>query len=388
MSVCRYRRSVLTAFAAGVLLLVTACGSSPTSTDQSSASTTTASASAAGASTVQAVAAAKAEFAKYVVAQPDITVPVLPSKPPAGKTITILTCPNPVCAQETDPAAEAARRLGWKVTALSSAQTPEAYQAALNQIVANRTDFVAITPSTPDSFIASQLAALQKAGTKVIEMSPSGSTPSAAGPVHAAVAGIPLFKASGRLMGDAVVNDAGGAANTVFIWDPSIATVIGSVKDAFTSVVTGGGGSVAVLDVSFADIGKAIPSQVVSYVQSHPNVKYLAFAVADAATGVPQALQAAGLSKQVKLISRAPSATTMSDIKSGAQWASVGEENAAGGYRAIDLFARMSLNVELGELRDTPGWHQIFTQSNLPASAGAPSTPGSPQTFLTAWHLN
>lgn len=388
MSVRRHRRSGSVALAAGVLLLMTACSSSSTSSGDSGAATTTGSSSASGGSNTQAVAAAKAEFAKYSVAQPDVTVPALPSKPPAGKTITILTCPNPVCTQETDAAAQAAKELGWKVTALSSAQTPEAYQGALNQIVASPTDFVAITPSTPDSFIASQLAALQKAGSKVIEMSPSGSTPSAQGLVQAAVAGIPLFTVSGQLMGDAIVSDANGAADTVFVWDPSIATVIGSVKDAFTRVVTSGGGSVGVLNVSFADIGKTIPGQVVSYVQSHPKVKYVAFAVADAATGVPQALAAAGLSKQVKLISRAPSAGTMTDIKSGAQWASVGEENAAGGYRAVDLFARMAMNVDLGDLRNTAGWHQIFLQSNLPAAAGAPTTPGSPQAFRTAWHLN
>lgn len=384
----RFRKCTPIAIAAGVVLLVTACGSASTSAGQSGSSTTVGSSSATQGSAVPAVAAAKAEFAKYSAAQPDIAVPALAGKPATGKTITILTCPNPVCTQETDAAAAAAKLLGWKVTALSSAQTPEAYQGALTQIVANPTDFVAITPSTPDSFISGQLTALQKAGSKVIEMSPSGSTPSAQGLVQAAVAGIPLFTFSGRLMGDAIVKDAGGAADTVFVWDPSIATVIGSVKSGMTDVVTASGGSVGVLDISFADIGKTIPGQVVSYVQSHPKVKYIAFAVADAATGVPQALAAAGLSQQVKLISRAPSAGTMADIKSGAQWASVGEENAAGGYRAVDLFARMASNVALGDLRDTAGWHQIFTHSNLPTVAGAPTAPGSPQAFLTAWHLS
>lgn len=394
MSACRVRLVSFGLLTVASVALAAGCSSSGSGKGTSSDSVSSGSGSAtsggavstAAGGTSAAVAAAKAEFSKYSAAQPAITLPVLPSKPPAGRTITILTCPNPVCTQETDAAATAARQLGWKVTGISAQQTPEAYQAALNQIVAKPTNFVAITPSTPDSFISTQLAALKKAGSKVIEMSPSGSTPSADGLVQAAVAGIPLFTASGRLMGDAVVDD-GGAADTVFVWDPSIATVVGSVKNAYTKVVTGAGGKVGVLNVSFADIGKAIPGQVVSYVQSHPKVKYIAMAVADAATGVPQALASAGLSKQVKIVSRAPSAGTMADIKSGAQWATVGEENAAGGYRAVDLFARMALNVDLGDLRDTAGWHQIYLKSNLPSGAGAPETPGSPQAFVTAWHL-
>lgn len=361
-----------------------ACGSS---SGTPAAGPTSSAAPAASGSASAVVTAAKAEYAAYLKAQAPLVIPSLPAKPPSGKTITIVSCPAPVCAQETDPAAEAAKLLGWKVTASAPQQSPENYQAALNQIVASPTDFVALTPVTPDSFISKQLAALKQAGAKVIEMSPSGSTPSADGPVQADVAGIPVFSKSGRLMGDAVVNDANGAASTLFVWDPSIATVLSSIKDSYTQVVTSAGGTVAVLDVSFANIGKTIPGQVASYIQAHPKIKYVAYAVSDAATGVPQALASAGLSGKVKMVSRAPSAATLADIKSGAQLASVGEENAAGGYRAVDLFARMAMRVDLGELRNTEGWHQIFDRSNVTDTSSAPVTPGYPDAFLTAWHL-
>ncbi|RZU74950.1 hypothetical protein EV384_3450 [Micromonospora kangleipakensis] len=47
----------------------------------------------------------------------------------------------------------------------------------------------------------------------------------------------------------------------------------------------------------------------------------------------------------------------MADVESGAQWATVHEENSAGGYRAIDQLARIAAGVDLGDLRDAVGWH-------------------------------
>jgi hypothetical protein len=339
------------------------------------------------ASTGPAVSAAKAAFQKYVAVQPSIQIPALPGKPTTGKTITIVSCPLPICAEETDPAVAAAKLLGWKVTQLETQLTPEGYQSTLNQVAANPTNFVAITPVTPDATIATQLAALKKAGSKIVMMSPSGSDPTADGPVDAAVAGPPQFELSGQLMGDAVVANADGAANTLFVWDPSVANVFGPVKEGYTQVVTGAGGQVAVLDVSNSNIGTAIPGQVTSYVQAHPDVKYIAFSLSDEAAGVPQALKAAGLSQSVKIVSRAPSATTLADIKNGSEWASVGEETAAGGYRVIDQFARMADDIALGDLMNPAGWHQIFIQSNVTETTAVPETPGFPDVFLSAWHL-
>lgn len=334
-----------------------------------------------------AVTAAKAEYEKYVAAQPDIEIPTLPGKPASGKDITVLTCPLQVCAQETEPAVEAAKKLGWNVTSLSTPLTAEGYQSAIEQIVANPTEFVAITPLLPNSFITDQLDKLKANGSKVVQMTPAGTDPSPEGPINAVVNGIPELSMSGQLMGDTVVNDAGADAKVLFVWDPQAKAVLGSVKDGFEKTVEGAGGDVADLEVATQDIGKAIPGQVVSYLQAHPDVEYLAFVLSDAAAGVPQALKSAGLSDQVKIISRAPSASTLADVKSGVQWATVGEENASNGWRVVDLFARMDAGVELGDLANPAGWHQIFVQDNITQTDSAPATPGVPDVFLKAWHL-
>jgi hypothetical protein len=293
-----------------------------------------------------------------------------------------------VCATTSKAQQASAEKLGWKVKYLTFDLTPESYKATIDQVVQDPPDLLAINALLPDSAIASQLAALQKAGTQIIETVPAGAEPKPEGPVEGVVASDPQFGQSGELMGSAVVADAGGPAKTVFVLDPALAGSLHAVTEGFTKVVTGAGGSVDQLKVNTAETGKAMPGQIVSYLQAHPDTKYLALALADYAAGVPQALKSAGLSDKVKIISRAPQASTMADIKSGAQWASVGEENTAAGWRANDLLARLAANVDPGDLRNAAGWHQIFIADNTKDTSTAPQATDFEAVFEKAWHLN
>lgn len=378
-------RRTAAGFAAAVALAVVAVALAACGGSSNSGTGTTASKSASADN--PAVASAKAEYAKYVKQQPAIDIPALPSKPPAGKTVTIETCPLPVCKSETDPAVAAAKKLGWKVTYLQSALTPASYQTTVNQILANPTQLVAITPVVPNSFIDKQLAAFGAKRVPVVEIAPAGDLPSPNGPVLAAVTGPPSFGQSGRLMGDAVVADGGAGAKAVFVWDPSLASIWSPIKDNFTRVVQGAGGSVDVLKVNQMDIGKAIPNQVVSYVQAHPDVRYVAFALDDLDTGVAQALDSAGVAGQVKILSRAPQPANLANIKAGREWLSIAEENVSAGYRAVDQLARIVMGVDLGNLRNPAGWAQILTKDNIASTSAPPTTPGYPDVFLKAWHL-
>lgn len=363
-----------------MVLAFTACGSSD-DTAGTTAKTSTAAADS------PAVATAKAEFAKYAKPQPAITLPQLPEKPPSGKTITIATCPLPVCKAETDPAKEYAEKLGWKVTYVQTDLTPASYQSTLDQILQNPTDMAAIGPVVPNSVVSKQLDALQKKGIDIVEFAPAGDRGTAEGPVLATVTGPESLAQSGRLMGSAIVADKGSAPKTLFVWDPALAPTFGSIKDAFTKEVQSAGGTVGVLNTNIGDVGKSVPTQVVSYLQSHPDVEYVAFVVADFGTGVPQALKSAGLSDQVKIISRAPQAANLENVKTGAEWAMVGEENASAGVRAIDQLARITMDQPLSdELRNPAGWAEIYTKDN-PPRGDTVTTPGYPEAFLKAWNI-
>ena len=79
-----------------------------------------------------------------------------------------------------------------------------------------------------------------------------------------------------------------------------------------------------VLNVKTSDIGTGIPKQVVSYLQKHPDTKYVVCQFGDIFTGVPQALKTAGLDSQVKLIDDAGSPVNFQYIKKGQEFATVG----------------------------------------------------------------
>jgi hypothetical protein len=360
-----------------IALAMSACG-------PNSASTGTAS----GTSISPAVAAAKATYEKYVKAQPPISIPILPTRPPTDKTIAIMTCNVPVCAGEADPEATAAKLLHWKVTFVTlTSLTPQAYLAAVNEIVQLHPNFATIVPILPDSFITTQLTELQKAGTKVVEAAGT-ITPSSAGPVEGVVAGAPQLSESGALMGDAVVANSQGDAQVAFVWDPTLANSFGPIEQSFIRVVKGAGGTVDIVDISESNVGRSVPGQIVSYVQAHPSVKFVAFALSDYLAGVPQALATAGLSGKVKIISRDPEASNMADVANGSEWAEVAEEEPAAAFRAVDLFARMAMGISPGDLANTGGWHQIFIRGNVKEVNAFPPTPGFPQAFLKAWHIS
>jgi ribose transport system substrate-binding protein len=356
-----------------------ACGSSANDSSATAAATTAQS---------PAVKAARDAITKYSGAQPAITVPPIRKPVPSGRTVAIVTCPLPVCKTETDAAANAARKIGWKVRNYVNPLTPEGYVALWNSLLQTPPDAIAYVGVLPNSIIAKQLERVQRLKIPAVGIAPAGDKPDPSGPMKAAYASAPQFRLSGQLMGNAVVADAGSGPKTVFVWDKNIGLTWGPIKDGFTQVVTGAGGSVDVLNVPNTEIGKSAPAQIVSYVQAHPDVKYVALALNDYAIGLAQALAAANLAAKVKVVSRAPQAANLKDVRTGGQFATVGEENDAGGWRAIDGLIRLMVGADMSCCTEPTGWHQLLTKSNVTETSTPPVTPGSPDAFLKAWGIS
>ena len=373
-------RGLLAAVIASLAVFAVACGSGNDSADGGSSASDSKEAS-----SNPAVQQARATVEKYSADQPAIGIPAMSKKPPAGKRFALMGCPLPVCKLETDGATDGAKALGWNVTLYTTPLTPEGYAQTWNRMLDDNPDVLAYLGFVPKAVVTKQLATLAARKTPTVVYAPNGYGPSPDAPPQAAVSGAPAFSTDGKLMGAQVVADSDGKAKAVFVNDPSSAYWL-AAEQAFTKEVEGAGGTVEQLKVSQTGIGKTIPASVVSYLQRHPDVKYVALALNDFAVGLSAALKGAGLANKVKVISRAPTPANMTEIVSGDQWASVADENIAAGWRITDALARMAVGDEIAACCRFPdGWHQIFTKDNAKANA-APQTPGVPDAFLTAWH--
>lgn len=329
------------------------------------------------------VEVARAQVTKYEAVQPAITVPALSAPVPKNVNLSVLTCELPVCSASTAPAVTAAKKLGWTVKQVQFQTAPEQYVSAWKQTANAKPNAVIYVGPFPIQLIKDPLAKIAAAKTPTVVMAPNAATPAEVGSNYA-VAGAPALGKSGELMGDVMVADAGGPAKVLFIWDPVLKNTLAAVQSSLKNVVTGAGGSVDTLDVSIAETGKSVPGQVINYLQTHTDIRYLAFSLSDFAAGVPQALQAAGLSDKVKIVSRAPQAANLADIKNGTEFASVAEEVAGNGYRAVDDIIRL-LSGQKPTDPNPVGWHQIFVKSNVTQATAIPPTPGIPNAFYKAW---
>lgn len=364
---------------------LTACGSGGSSTSQTTSSEEGSAGAeggtkdAAAESGSSAEAEAKAEVEKMAAPQPAIKVASLPKKPAPGKTVAILTCGFPSCQETTKAAEEAAADLGWKTKSYVSEVTPESYASTWESMLQSEPDAIIYTGLLPNSNISKQLAQVEE---KEIPAVAIAAWDAPGGALKAVFNGNPQLKVSGELLGDAVIAEGGADGKSVFVWDPN--TLMGPVEEGYAAKIEGAGGSFDVLKISAAQIGKSIPSQVVSYLQANPETEYAVFAVSDFATGVPQALAAAGITG-VKVAGRVPHPTNVKEIQSGGEWTQIAEETAASGYRAIDALARIEQGVAFEKF--PAGWHRIVNKSNA-SEAGVADTPGVPDAFLKAWHVS
>jgi ABC-type sugar transport system substrate-binding protein len=351
-------------------LLGTGCGSN----DDSTAGSSSATSSTTAAETPPGLARAQEMVQKSAAApaEPVITSP-LSKKPKTGVKVDYLQCGLPICKLLGDSAAEAAKSLGWTLTRIDAGLSPETFGAAYGKAVQDKPDAVLGAP-VPKVAYAKALAVFKQAGIPYVEIgdaSPLGDGIVGAAPGRAA------FKQEGGLMAAFVVADSKAKANTVLFVDGQF-SVLKLAGDSFTSAYKTMCPECKLDEQQYssAGIGKAVPGQVVSYVQSHPDVDYVVFSLGSATAGVPAALKDAGLAGRVKIVSRGGDQLNFASIvNDDVEVATVGESVQDNGYRAIDIIAR-ALNADpLKCCRDQPVVTQLLTKDNI-TDPGKPFTGG------------
>lgn len=376
--------------ASAVVAAVVALGASiAVSAVASTASATSGSESAARVAATG-IQAAQQLVAQYTAVQKPITLKPLPKHPSGNVRIGAIYCTIPACTPNA--VTQAIATIGWKAQLETYALTPTTYVQAWARLMQRPPQVILFEAVFPNALIAKYLAQAAKLNIPVVSVTTAEPSIAAAlsGPVKGCFVCQPEFALDGKLMAAVVAADAKQPTSVAYVEDPALVAST-PINTAFAAGLNSfdPGSSVAVVQVSSFAPPTQNSSAVVSYVQSHPEVKYLVFNLASLAAGVPQALASAGLAAQVKIVDRPPQAVNLADVKAGTEFVTVADEDPSAVWRAVDALARIVEHVKVTAPAPV-GWHRIITQANVASIAtyqGSPAVPGFPGAFLKAWHI-
>jgi ribose transport system substrate-binding protein len=339
-----------------VALAATACSSSSstssagggTATTSSPVTASTAATGSADTGSVAGLTAAKQAIAPYTGhPSPFPATEKLAKLPTPGSKFVFLQCGAPVCAIFSQLMPAPAKALGVNFVAVNSGNTATTAQAGAAAALADKPAAVLVGASNPQLY-GDYLHKLVSAGSVVAG---GGTVGGASYGVQHAVGGAQSVANAGEVLADWVTVNKGSSANVVFFGTPELTFSTG-MQAAFQQTLTQNcpGCKADYQQLSIATFGTTAPSQVVSYLQSHPSVNTVVFASMEGATGLAAALKDAHLSPTT--LGFAPTASNLQDIADGGLTAGLALDFNVQVWMQLNLAARLIA-------------HQTTSQSNL-----------------------
>ena len=376
-------RRGLAAIIGSVVLAAAACGgddksssSGATTAPASGGAATTAAAAASAATTAASSsdpgAAARTRIEQFLKPATSIGISTpLTGKPPAGKKVYWLEGNIQSILPITGGFKDAAGALGWDLTVLTyDPADPQGPSAAMRQAVDGGADYIAVSGQSID-ILGQALDAAKAKKIPVIDMYSTDEVGGAANGIYANVGGTPFSQRNAALLSDFVIADSGGDGNVLFVNVPDF-KILQIVSDAVTGNFTSQcpNCTITPLNVSIGDMTSGtVASQVVSSLQSNSKLDYVYVTIGDLATGLPEALQAAGLGDKVKIVGGVPNTEQVQSLidDKAAAYAPLGRPASA--WAAMDVMARLSVGMD----PDVKG-HEllpsvIWTPDNVPKPA-------------------
>ena len=344
----------------GVVLVVAACSSdSKTASTNSSASP----GASAGIAKAQAFVAANSDYPTKI----SVTDPV-PAKPPTGLTIAFIQLPQTGSLDFGAGIKAAADVLGWTVDVIETQPTPEAVASAMTVAVEKHPDVVISGAAFAVSTFPEQVAQLQAAGIPFITANtqdPLGNG------VTANIGSGADFTRKGQWLANWIAADSGGNAD-IAVFNLSTFPVLNLLVDGIKSTLADvcPGCKVAVNDVLASSISTTLPGEIVSNLQAHPSVNYVVTAFGDMTLGLPAAMQAAGLTSKVKVVTQHASKANLQDIKDGTEAMNVPEAGFEAGWMMVDAAVRALQKAPIPEEQYATTQGNYITKANVDTVTG------------------
>lgn len=288
------------------------------------------------------------------------TIPVtepIDAEIPTGLTIDWIECGVPECTVLTEPLTKAAETLGWELKVVPAGLTPETILDAWNVAVRDQPDGV-IGSGFPRVLFEQPLAQLEAAGIPVVY----GFVTDEAGGGIVAMINVTesFFNTTGVALADFVLGTAGTEANTLFI---AQSTFPGAVKEAETfqtryeELCPDCG--FQVMDPPASATGSTLTGDIVAEITRNPDINYVVTTTPSQLTGLPQALETAGL--DVRLLTNSPDPTAVQYLKDGLIEGIMMSTQHDAMWQMIDAMARHHAGVDVAPAEAaTPNW--VVTQ--------------------------
>ncbi|MFE9606868.1 sugar ABC transporter substrate-binding protein [Streptomyces hokutonensis] len=372
----RHRPPVLSAGLA--LAAVTALGACSPSGSTHSASTALDPTARAG------VTAARTEVDARKVAPTSVGITQPIKSTVAGKTVVYLECGIVNCKIHADALAESFKPLGIKLKIVHSGVTPESFKNALATAQAMHPDGV-ISDAIPASIAQGSINSMAAEGISVVTIV----APDLKLGKHIAnVMGVPYMLKQGATLANWAIADSGGHADVLYLNDTTLSFSPWAAKGLkYAYAKNCPGCTVDELATNSGEIGTVLPNKISSYLQVHPDIKYMVAEYSALLTGVPAALSTAGISG-IKTIGASPTQINQQYMKTGQETAGIFNSNAAMSWYATDTIARLMSGEQPLPVVDNPPNMQLMTASQVtwdPKNTDYPWIPDWKQKFTKAW---
>ena len=309
------------------------------------------------------VAGAQAIVNKYLDPPQSLGLPPLSKKPPTGKYLITLETPQAVSTEKDEAIAQAAALLGWKYQRIPIGTEANGAQSAF-ELALQRNPSAVHFSGTPASQVAAQLKMAQQQG--VIAISDSTTDTVAAPVISTSLDSTAQVEKWGEMTGAYVVAQS-KAPTTIAVFTISAYPILQVYTSSFQATVMKycPACHVNVVAQTVTDLGTTTPQSVVSTVERSPQTKWVIFSFGDLSLGVPAALQAAGLTHQVKIGGETPSAANLQALRNGTEAVWAGFATSILGWRVVDMLARQSVGDSLAPANSALLPTQLLTPGNV-----------------------
>jgi ribose transport system substrate-binding protein len=340
----------------GLALVGSACGSDSKSGSSATASSTT--------SSTGVAADVKATVAKYSKSIDTWPGPNTPVAPPAGKSITVITCGSTgiTCVRVANGASAAAKALGYKVKVVDGKNDPAVWNSAVKQAVAEKADGIVLA-AVPPAVIPQPVKAARQAGVKVAAV------------LSNVGQGIPdiLLDFDRTEAADAtaayLAQYSEGKGHVLLVRDPEFPGPE-AYFDRIVKTLPQVCPDCKVEDTvkfTLALIAQRLPSGVANALKTHPEINTIMTPFDAVTPFIQQGIQQAGRKGKVKIIGEGADPPGVTAMKAGDMVQSMGTPAEWMGWQSVDGLVRLFAGTKVAE---APVPQRLVTAQDPPGPEG------------------